>query len=132
MDFLGIGWSFPPSFNQASEQVRMAEGVEDIQQSLNILLNTPIGYRVMRREFGCDIASLLFDTLDENRKTLLIDMVRKSILRNEARIDLEGVALNLEQQYEGLVLIEISYTVRRTNSRFNQVFPFYRNEGQIR
>lgn len=132
MEFLGKGWAFPPSFIKEAKQVRIAEGVADIQQSLHILLSTPTGYRVMRRDFGCDITLSIFESLDENRKTLLTDMIREAILRNEARIDLESVHLDDSRQNQGVVLIEINYTVRGTNSRFNQVFPFYQEEGEIR
>lgn len=32
-------------------------------------------------------------------------------------------------ELEGEVLIEIEYVIRATNSRFNFVFPYYRNEA---
>jgi len=32
-------------------------------------------------------------------------------------------------QLEGVVLISIIYRVRTTNSRFNFVYPFYKQEG---
>ena len=33
---------------------------------------------------------------------------------------------------EGKVLIQVSYRVRATNSRFNLVYPFYLDEGSTR
>ena len=37
--FLGIGWSFPPSFNRFSRSVVMVEKEDDIEESLEILTN---------------------------------------------------------------------------------------------
>ena len=45
--FLGRGWAFPPTFVAGGSEVEMAEGVEDIHQSLTILLSTERGERVM-------------------------------------------------------------------------------------
>ncbi|VTP99707.1 PAAR domain-containing protein [Sphingobacterium daejeonense] len=38
INFLGTGWAFPPEFNKTSNTVEMVSAVEDIDQSLNILL----------------------------------------------------------------------------------------------
>ena len=46
--FLGRGWSFPPSFDHTTGQIRLVEGIEDINQSLEILLSTSLGERVMQ------------------------------------------------------------------------------------
>ena len=46
--FLGTGWSFPPAFDRESGSVEMVQEEEDIRQSLEILLSTSIGERVMQ------------------------------------------------------------------------------------
>ena len=62
-DIIGIGWSFPPSFikNGENGELLMTQGKEDIDRSLEILLNTAFGERVMRPEYGCDLRRFLFD-----------------------------------------------------------------------
>jgi phage baseplate assembly protein W len=50
-------------------------------------------------------------------------------LYHEPRIELEKVILNDTRELEGVILIEINYRVKTTNSRFNFVFPFYKLEG---
>ena len=52
--FLGTGWSFPPTFRKGGADVEMAAGSEDIHQSLQILLSTRLGERILQPEFGCD------------------------------------------------------------------------------
>ncbi|MCX6218597.1 GPW/gp25 family protein [Spirosoma sp.] len=129
LTFLGRGWSFPPTFNLAINGVEMREQEDDIASSLEILLTTMPGERVMLPDFGCNMAELIFENLDTTTKTLLADKIESAILYYEPRIDLEKVTLNTARELEGVVLIEITYRVRATNSRFNFVFPFYKQEG---
>jgi hypothetical protein len=42
---------------------------------------------------------------------------------------LERVRLDDSEELEGVVLIEVIYRVKSTNSRFNFVFPYYKLEG---
>ncbi len=64
--FLGTGWSFPPAFTKGGAEVEMVSGAEDIHQSLQILLSTRLGERVMQDEFGCDLHSVLFAVAQEH------------------------------------------------------------------
>ena len=64
--FLGQGWSFPPAFGQGGAAVAMVAGVEDIHQSLQILLAKSPGERVMQEDFGCDLHSVLFEAIDQS------------------------------------------------------------------
>jgi len=75
------------------------------------------------------MSELLFETLDTRMKTLMADKVESAILYHEARITLESVNLDDSQELEGVVLIEVVYRVKSTNSRFNFVYPYYRLEG---
>ncbi|MGB4850370.1 MAG: GPW/gp25 family protein [Saprospiraceae bacterium] len=129
LPFLGRGWSFPPTFNENLNSVDMLEEEADIVSSLEILLTTAPGERVMLPEFGCNLEELLFESLDNTLKTLMINKIEAAILYYESRIDVETVKLDTKQENESLILIEIVYRVRSTNSRFNFVFPFYKEEG---
>jgi len=124
-DFLGTGWSFPPTFSKAEQGVQMVSAEEDIQQSLEILLSTRPGERVMHPEYGCNLDIMLFEPLTTTLITYVSDMIRTSILYFEPRIDLLKVDINAQQATEGLILIEIHYIIRSTNSRYNYVYPFY-------
>ena len=128
-DFLGRGWSFPPQFDAQLRTVEMTEGEDDINSSLHILLSTTIGERLMQPKYGCNMDELLFESLDTTTKTVIIDKVKTAILYFEPRIDAKKINLNTAKELEGEVLIEVEYEIRGTNSRFNFVFPFYRNEG---
>lgn len=126
--FKGTGWSFPPSFNRGSNTAQMVSDETDIQQSLNILLTTSVGERLMRPEYGCDLGRYLFEPINTTLETYIRDLVETAILYHEPRILLEKLSLT-DQSLEGVLLIEIDYRIRRTNTRANFVFPFYKNEA---
>lgn len=101
----------------------------DIASSLEVLLSTVQGERVMLPQYGCNLDELVFESLDTRMKTLMADKVESAILYHEPRIDLEQVRLDDSQELEGVVLIEVMYRVKSTNSRFNFVFPYYKLQG---
>jgi phage baseplate assembly protein W len=128
-EYLGRGWGFPPTFNRQRGGVDMLEDEADIASSLEILLTTALGERTMLPQYGCNLDELVFESLDTRMKTLMADKVQTAILYFEPRIEIETVRLDDSRELEGLILIEVVYTVKATNSRFNFVFPFYKLEG---
>ncbi|HWD28609.1 MAG TPA: GPW/gp25 family protein [Rhizomicrobium sp.] len=128
-DFLGRGWSFPPAFTNAPGGVDMLASDADVASSLEILLSTMPGERVMQPLYGCNLTELVFETLDTRMKTLMADKVESAILYFEPRVKLESVSLDDSLGLEGVILISVTYTVKSTNSRFNFVFPYYKQEG---
>ena len=127
--FLGTGWSFPPAFTKGGADVEMVSGAEDIQQSLQILLSTRLGERVMQDEFGCDLHGFLFEEVSQSLINSLTGLISDAILYHEPRINLERLDIAESETEPGLLLIQIDYTIRSTNSRFNMVYPFYINEA---
>jgi hypothetical protein len=107
----------------------MLEQEADIASSLEVLLTTARGERVMLPQYGCNLDELVFESLDTRMKTLMADKVASAVLYHEPRIELERVRLDDTRELEGVVLIEVIYRVKATNSRFNFVFPYYKLEG---
>ena len=103
----------------------MVSDLEDIHQSLQILLSTRLGERVMQDDFGCDLNSVLFEEIDQGLINTLTGMVSDAILYHEPRIEMDRLDVSESETEQGLLLISIEYTVRSTNSRFNMVYPFY-------
>jgi len=127
--FLGRGWSFPPTFRAQGRSLDMVESEEDIRQSLQILLATRVGERVMRPTFGWRRKALIFGPLSTSFATLLRREVETAILFFEPRVELNTVRIERLADNEGLVEMRIDYTVRGTNTRNNLVFPFYLAEA---
>ena len=129
--FLGTGWKFPPVFSRESAAVEMVGEAEDIRESLRILLSTAPGERVMVPEFGCALWRMVFERLDRTTITEMEEMVRRAILKWESRIDVDSVTVTDDPGVEGLVQIDVAYTIRRINTRSNLVYPFYINEATL-
>ena len=127
--FLGTGWGFPPEFDKASRSVKLVSAEEDICESLQILLSTSLGERVMQPTYGCNLQDFLFEPLSPTITSSIKEQIRTSILYHEPRILLNGLDISLDEQLEGRVNFTIDYTVITTNSRFNMVYPFYLEES---
>ncbi len=126
--FLGRGWQFPPSFLAEMSQVLISEQEDDINQSLEVLLSTRPGERIMQLDYGCDLTPLLYEPITLTLKTHMKELIGTAILLYEPRITAEEIKLE-EQMSEGVILISIEYIIKETNARNNLVFPFYLNEG---
>lgn len=127
--FLGTGWSFPPEFNKRVSGVMMVSEDDDIRESLTILLSTAPGERTMYPAYGCGLKALIFDTISESTITEITDVIERAVLFFEPRITLDRVEVDTETMYEGLITIQLTYTIRATNSRSNMVYPFYFREA---
>jgi len=130
--FLGTGWSFPPTFSQGGAEVETVSGEEDIHQSLWILITTRPGERAMQESYGCDLSNLLFAEIDQDLLNYVTNLVTDAILYHEPRVKLNEVNITDSDVEEGVILIQVDYTIRSTNSRFNLVYPFYLKEASFR
>lgn len=128
--FLGTGWGFPPTFtNITMNQLTMVSDIEDIKESLYILMHTIPGERLMLPEYGCNLRLLVFENIDAAFNNEIQDVIFKAILRYEPRIKFNFTTIDTSDQLDGIVYITIDYNIIATNTRNNIVFPFYLNEG---
>lgn len=127
--FLGTGWGFPPEFNRTTKAVNMLEDEADIKSSLEILLSTRLGERIMVPGYGCNLDELMFKPLNLTLKTFVAELIKTAILYHEPRIDVNKINIDPTNELEGVLLINLEYTIRITNSRKNMVYPFYKAEG---
>ena len=127
--YLGTGWGFPPTFSKKSQSVGLVRAEDDIRESLQILLSTSQGERVMQPTYGCNLQDLLFEPLSPTVASNIKELIRIAILYHEPRILLNRLDLNSDEQLSGVVNITVDYTIISTNSRFSFVYPFYLQEG---
>lgn len=128
--FLGKGWAFPPTFHKDDPTgLEMVEGVEDIKESLKILLTTAHGERLMIPDYGCDVHAFVFKDNSSTSQYFLKQRIKTAIVRFEPRIKEVSVTLDYTSYLDGVVKVLVDYLVITTNSRFNLVFPFYKVEG---
>jgi phage baseplate assembly protein W len=130
--FLGTGWAFPPAFDRETGSVEMVSNYKDIEESLNILLSTSLGERVMQPRYGCELQDYLFEPLSSTVIGYIKDRVKTSILLFEPRIVAEKIEVTAADSFdliEGRFTITVEYTIPGTNSRFNYVYDYYMNEA---
>jgi uncharacterized protein len=126
-EFIGAGWAFPVRTDPTG-RIALASHERDIEESIELILSTAFGERPMRPEFGCAIHDYVFAGIDPEMITRIGVAVRESLVRWESRISVEDVRVTVprsEPGDQGLVHIEIRYSVGNTNSPRNLVFPFY-------
>lgn len=129
-EFLGVGWSFPPRFEKSGKNgLVMSSGVQDINESLEILMTTTLGERVMQPGYGADLTKMLFEPLSGTLTTEIRDMLTRAITIQEPRVKIEKINL-IPNHEEGLLNISIDYVLKAVNSRINYVYPFYLPDNQ--
>ena len=128
-EFLGVGWAFPVTLEEETGEIACVRHEDDIRQSIDLILSTAKGERVMRPDFGCGIHDLVFAAVD----TQLIHRLKREVddaLRTfEARIEVDRVDVTTTKLDLGRLEVEIDYRIRATNQPGNYVYPFYFRES---
>jgi uncharacterized protein len=122
--FIGRGFRWPLDVDQTGS-LRLTDGVPDLDRSIELVLMTAPGERLMRPKFGCRIWELLFEPVTANLLGLMAKSVRDALSQWEPRVDVEDVDCTPDPDNPSLVHIAIGYRVRATNDRRNLVYPFY-------
>jgi uncharacterized protein len=122
--FVGRGFSWPMQVDHTGA-IKLTDSAEDIDRSIQIVLLTAPGERLMRPQFGCRIWDLLFEPVTPNLLGLIAEAVRGALAQWEPRIEVQDVKPMIDDDENALVRVEIAYTVRATNDRRNLVYPFY-------
>lgn len=82
-------------------------GLEHLRQSVGDILSTPIGSRVMRREYGSLVPELI-DHPDNNASQVrLFSAVASALLRWEPRFRLTRVGVQRDAERPGYAMIEL-------------------------
>jgi phage baseplate assembly protein W len=127
--FLGVGWAFPIRADKTTGDVALAVYEEDIRQAIRLILETDLGERVMRPDFGVGLRALVFEPINTTTLALARHRVEEALITWEPRIDTLIIQVTADPPH-GRLMIEIDYRVRLTNTFYNLVYPFYLQEGQ--
>ncbi len=123
-NFLGRGWKYPVGVDRGGT-VSTSAYERNIEESIEIILGTAPGERVMRPDFGCAIHDLVFSPNNAETASKCAYLVGESLHYWEPRIQGVEVAAEPDIDAENRLNIDIRYKVRATNSVFNMVYPFY-------
>lgn len=107
----GRGWAWPPAFS-LDEGVVMAEGAEDVRQSLSILFNTEPGERVMRDNYGCALYDVMFENVNDTLAVSIESRIVDSVLRYEQRARLTNVRVTSDGNVRGRLAVGVYFCLR--------------------
>jgi uncharacterized protein len=123
-EFIGRGLAFPLQIGQQGGLV-LTRGTNEIEQSIRIILGTSPGERVMRPEFGCRIHELLFAPNNASTRRLAAYYVEEALDRWEPRVVLKEIDVVADPHQDGVLQIEIKYSIKDAHDERSIVYPFY-------
>ena len=121
---LGRGWTFPICPDGRGGNLEYLAGPDKVRQSIEIILDTEPGERIMRPQFGCGLRRYLMKPNTTATRSLIQREVAVSLKTWEPRIDVQSVDVTPGED-PALVLIQISYVHKLTGRQGNLVYPFY-------
>ena len=101
----------------ASGALALAEDAALVRQALLVLLTTRPGERVMRPDYGCDIAKLVFWPNDATTAGLAIHYVRRAIERFEPRVRIVDIDAGPAPGETQRLHVHLVYDIKRTGWR---------------
>lgn len=128
-DFLGSGLKFPLQIDPRTGKIAMSRHEEDIAEAIGIIINTSRGERVMHPGFGSNVAEYAFSSMAHEAQASIAYELREQLILQEPRIIDVEVSCGDGDGNSGTLVVNIGYTVRSTNNRYNRVYPFYLTEG---
>ncbi|HHJ13276.1 MAG TPA: phage baseplate protein [Gammaproteobacteria bacterium] len=123
-DIIGSGWRFPV-LPDARGRLGYVSGMDNIEQSLRLLLLTNVRERVMRDDFGTTARTQIFTPGSEKSLRLLERSVREALRDHEPRIEVLNLRAEIDPRDQTQVNLAIDYQIRATYVRGSLVFPFY-------
>jgi len=123
---LGRGIAFPLQLERG--QIGLNAFDAQVRQSILLILGTAPGERTMRPAFGGGMQQLAFEPVNRVTAALLQHRLKAALAQFEPRIDVLDVGVSMSPD-AGEIRADIAYRVRRTNSVFNLVYPYYVEQG---
>ena len=123
-DIIGTGVSFPLRVDRQGG-LALSSGDTDVQEAIDVILGTAKGERPMRPEFGCGVHDYVFETIDARTLAKIEYEIREALDRWEPRIEVLDIDPDLTRVDQGILMIDITYSLRATNDIRNLVYPFY-------
>lgn len=120
---LGVGWAFP--VKPVNGGLTFAYYEDDIERAIPIILLTEPPERPMLPEFGAGLRRFVFEPSSAATWRAMEQSVQRALTDWEPRIDVEAVTVTPDTVEPNLLLIEIDFVVRATDTSYNRVYPFY-------
>jgi hypothetical protein len=122
--WLGTGLRFPLRPDPVTGNLGTVDGMARIRQSIEQILDTEPGERIMLPGFGCGLRRYLMEPNNLTTRTAMSQDIETALTTWEPRVRLDAVTVTPDDDLT-VLWIEISY-VRLSDLRpDNLVYPFY-------
>jgi uncharacterized protein len=128
-EIIGRGWAFPPKID-AQGGLALTSERSELEQSVQIILSTSPGQRVMRPAFGCRLHELVFAPNNSQTAAQARRFVEEALGMWEPRIRVVQVDVRPDPRDASRLLIRIEYQVKSNHDRRSLVYPFYLIPGE--
>jgi len=122
--FLGRGIAYPLKVDGGGG-LAMSAYEQNIEECIRLVLGTAPGERIYRPNFGCRIHDEIFSPNNHHTRALIAFYAREALVKWEPRIRAVEIDVKQDHDQPNTVLLDISYSVRATNTHFNMVYPFF-------
>lgn len=120
---LGQGLAFPLRMTMQG-RVQISSAFRSIEESIQIILQTQLGERVYRPDFGSRLSELTFAPMNTQTLLLLRLHVQEALEKWEPRIELDEIRAEPDPMH-GRVDITIRYHPKDEHEQRSLVYPFY-------
>ena len=120
---LGVGWAFP--VKPVNGRLAFARYDDDIERAIPLILLTEPPERPMLPQFGAGLRRFVFEPSSAATYRTIETVVQRSLIDWEPRINVEAVTVTPDDVEPNLLLIEVDFVVRATDTSYNRVYPFY-------
>jgi uncharacterized protein len=122
--WLGQGLRFPVRPDPGTRSIARTAGIELVRQSIETILDTEPGERIMLPAFGCGLRRYLMAPNTVTTRTAIQADITVALGRWEPRISVTNVAVTPGED-PCMVWIEIAYVLLADLRPDNLVYPFY-------
>lgn len=105
----------------ARDTGRSVEDLTHIQQSVSDILRTPVGSRVMRRDYGSLLSELADRPQNAALRLQIMAACYSAILKWEPRVSLTGITF--ETTFDGKMVVDITGTRKDTSATISLTLP---------
>jgi uncharacterized protein len=120
---IGQGIAFPLQMN-VQGQLQISSQIQNLEESIRIILQTDLGERVYRPEFGSRLSELLFAPMNTQTLLLLRVYTQEALEKWEPRIVIDAIRTEPDPM-RGRVEIILEYHPKDSPDQRSLVYPFY-------
>jgi uncharacterized protein len=120
---IGQGIAFPLQMN-VQGQLQISNQNQNLEESIRIILQTNLGERVYRPEFGSRLSELVFAPMNTQTLLLLRVYTQEALEKWEPRIVIDSIRTEPDPM-RGRVEVTLEYHAKESSDQRSLVYPFY-------